>query len=33
LLSRTIGRDGRMRRMLIGGRTYEELDAAVRAAM
>jgi thiol-disulfide isomerase/thioredoxin len=28
-----LGRDGRMRRMLIGGRTYEELDAAVRAAL
>jgi thiol-disulfide isomerase/thioredoxin len=28
-----LDRDGRMRRMLIGGRTYEELDAAVRAAM
>ena len=28
-----LDRDGRMRRMLIGGRTYEELDAAVRASM
>jgi len=28
-----LDRDGRMRRMLIGGRTYEDFDAAVRAAM
>jgi thiol-disulfide isomerase/thioredoxin len=28
-----LGRDGHARRMLIGGRTYDELDAAVRAAM
>jgi len=28
-----LGRDGSTRRTLIGGRTYEEFDAAVRAAM
>ena len=28
-----LDRDGHMRRMLIGGRTYDDFDAAVRAAM
>jgi hypothetical protein len=28
-----LGRDGRMRQMFIGGRTYADFDAAVRAAM